>query len=1462
MIHIALDRLFQEYKQDLSSVGESYHYDDKYQLYEHNWSWLLTHPRVVLLGEAGSGKTLEMQAQVKKLCSMQQHAFFLPLEAIESADITSLMSYSESERFRRWQSENETPAWFFLDAIDELKLRKGKIDHALRFFANAVRQQLCRVNLVLSCRPSDWTPLADLSTLSQVLPVIKPPAIQPSIQSESGESLFISLIKNQSPYVNNRNDESSENPDTEHNDEHKDRVKVVRLSPLDSYRMRIFAQHKGVVDTDKFIEELGRLELDELASRPLDLTFLIQIWQKNNCFGTLEEQLGLLVTTKLEETNQGSDKRLILSHSEVHSGVMRLALASVLGRTRSIATLGELVQCELNESLINPKQILYDWDDQKIRALLSRAIFDPATFGRVKFHHRIVQEYLAAKQLNKLTQDGMSINQLFDLLFSELFGQKLVIPFMAPVAAWLAIWDDNVFQELLRREPEVLLQAGDPGALFPDMRISLLNAFAKLYGRGNERGISIDHNQLSRLACEELAPTIKALWGTDGARLSPDLRQLLLRLIWKGPIFGCSDIVKQAARTVSFSIYHRATAIRAMALLECRQNLSQIIKDIFVHPKDWPYELVRSMAGELLPHHIAANELTSIVKAYERESRRRSSDSITMRLINAFESAEMSDSIRQAFVNAFAVLVCDHSAITQYDGVIVGEFSHIEPVLSVLCLRQLEKSTEHGDELVNAIAIAWCFRGSNSFVDKYIDQLITAVNKTANLRERVFWATKTHVSRASRDEIPRDRQYQLTWCNIIEPLEVQDVPWLIGALTNSSEENKQIALSNLGQLHKVESLEQHQVDLIAKKVSSNIGLKEEWHDWTKPRVETETMIRHNKKRTERRRKEEQAESERIGGWLKWRDTLLSNPAAILAAETIDKAVDDFDQILTGFYNSSTVSEPWNRILFAGMFNEDVFVAFEKAYRLHWRKYDPPLWSEKQPIERNRVIYAHQFGLNGVYLDSHIEGWCELLSHEEARIAIRYATVESNGFPAFIDDLAKCFPQLVSEILGGELDLFFQQCSSEQCDTLYVQNIRYSKPNLQRLLEPRIFNWLRHLQGESAAFVGCIPSSIIGNIIEIYKSISDVREHSDIGDLYLKLYQIASAENNSMQWLKGAFVFTPIQAFKIVIQYVEGLTDPTQYLEMFIGDFFEDDYSYLFRQISDEAKAEYLGKLCRLTYQHIRLQYDQHRDGTYSPNMRDHAQRGRDNLTYELLKVPNQQALEEFRLLLDMPCVSSVATRFTMALRRELAQRAEREAPKPEQLIQFEKLLALPPQDSKALFKVLDNRLSDLEHYIRHSEFSDRPLLLLAKQEALLQPTIAMRLDLSSRGAYRVARESEVADGKKPDIQILTIIGRKKAAIELKRADNWTILQLVKALEAQLVGQYLRHDDCTTGFLLLTYHGDKSYWKHSNTRKQMRFEDVVNFLNGHAKRIMQTSDSELFIKVHGIDLTAPYLAPAH
>ncbi len=131
---IELDRRFRDLtdkeREDpelLASWGDSKLYAGS------SWDELLESERVIILAEAGSGKTCEMVAQKKRLISAGKIAFFIPIEVLDKEDVRGYlaMEHDELERFDAWIAHGEQSAWFFLDAVDELKLTNGSLDKGL-----------------------------------------------------------------------------------------------------------------------------------------------------------------------------------------------------------------------------------------------------------------------------------------------------------------------------------------------------------------------------------------------------------------------------------------------------------------------------------------------------------------------------------------------------------------------------------------------------------------------------------------------------------------------------------------------------------------------------------------------------------------------------------------------------------------------------------------------------------------------------------------------------------------------------------------------------------------------------------------------------------------------------------------------------------------------------------------------------------------------------------------------------------------------------------------------------------------------------------------------------------------------------------------------------------------------------------------------------------------------------------
>ena len=157
------------------------------------WSELLEYTRVILLAEAGSGKTVEMQHQANRLAGEGRFAFFIPMESLGKGQVTDALSPAEEKRFDQWKSDGRDPAWLFLDAVDELKLTDEKLDRALIQLSKAIDGCLDRARIIISCRPSDWRSDLDLNTVQQRLPV---PETRHDSSVRPPEKVFIGALRN------------------------------------------------------------------------------------------------------------------------------------------------------------------------------------------------------------------------------------------------------------------------------------------------------------------------------------------------------------------------------------------------------------------------------------------------------------------------------------------------------------------------------------------------------------------------------------------------------------------------------------------------------------------------------------------------------------------------------------------------------------------------------------------------------------------------------------------------------------------------------------------------------------------------------------------------------------------------------------------------------------------------------------------------------------------------------------------------------------------------------------------------------------------------------------------------------------------------------------------------------------------------------------------------------------------
>ena len=151
--------------------------------------------------------------------------------------------------------------------------------------------------------------------------------------------------------------------------------------------MRIFAAAHGAADLDALLDQIERANLWRFARRPLDLDWLVRYWRAHGRLGTLAEMLESSLNERITETNPDRVRADRLNAERARHALQRVGSALVFGRKATIAIPdSELLRPDDLQPL-DLARVLPDWSaDDRLR-LLSRPVFDPATFGRARLHN-------------------------------------------------------------------------------------------------------------------------------------------------------------------------------------------------------------------------------------------------------------------------------------------------------------------------------------------------------------------------------------------------------------------------------------------------------------------------------------------------------------------------------------------------------------------------------------------------------------------------------------------------------------------------------------------------------------------------------------------------------------------------------------------------------------------------------------------------------------------------------------------------------------------------------------------------------------------------------------------------------------------------------------------------------------------------------------------------------------------
>ena len=1409
------------------------------------WSKLLQYARVVLLAEAGAGKTREMREQTKRLVEQDQFAFFIPLESLDRDPVASLLSTEEEKRFEQWKADGQELAWFFLDAVDELRLTEGKLDRALNRLSKAVNGHLGRARVVISCRPSDWRPGHDPFTVQERLPM---PARRSATSCRTSDDAFIEALRKEHGGQARTTRREEELPD-------QGDLRTVAMLPMNDRQIEAFAKWSDVKDAAAFLSEITRQKAWTFARRPLDLADLIRNWSDSGHLGTRAEQHEMNAKAKLKDNPMRPDCG-VLADRKARLGAERLALALTLTRTRTIRSPDQALEIQRADGVLDAAEFLSDWTDAERQTLLRRALFDPATYGRVRFHHRSVQEYLAAARLLALRDSGMSTKGLLRLLFAERYGIEVVIPSMRPIAAWLATRVCTVREELTKREPETLLSFGDPESLDLAARSDLLRAFVARYDHGYWRGLHVTIDDARRLAHPDLASVIRECWGAGPA--NDEVFELLVTVIWKGPVDACADLVHSVAHDSTASTFHRILAI--LALLACgRKDSVRVMADVMLaEPQSWPDRVIHGVAADLFPEVITADELTTLMER-TREPKQVTGGFgwVSQRIAQAIDPASkpalaLRDKMTDLIWHGRGSELSPHRAY--------GKYGHLAPALATLCDRQLSKAPKRADTaLIRASVIASRFGDSETSRREPVLKLRAHFEANAVLRCKAFWSELALMDEIAPTQNDWLRLHHAQEDSLVGFLVSADWPWLETALADQSHTSRRaVALHALIDIWRRRGKSEAELYTIRTHLEGDTDLGKILDESTRPPEQNEQLERSDREHSRWKREQACHETRRLDQWKQWRDEMLSDPADAFSGEKRHGTVSNLYRWLEMAAQGWNRYNIWNKSALKEAFGVDIADRAEETFRALWRTKPPVPWSARSATERNRILYEWIYGLLGVYAESETPGWTAHLSSREAKTAAAFATIELNGLAPFIADLARSHPAEVGDVIGGEVSAELQ-IGGDHAHLPTLQSLTHADGHLKQLLLPHLLAELKSWPSTCSPETDPTWEVHLDQVLCILAKASSETDRETVAQECFSRCAAAPTRASTLAWLRGLFRFDAVRGAEALVKGLgdRNASDTRSFAIEAFATLFGGHDAVSFEVPDPSRRAHLLGQLVRHAYGFVRREDDHVHEGVYTPSTRDDAETARGFLLSKLLDTPGSEANRVILELADEDDFAHLRDRLRYLARQQAATDAEFSPFSPENMAELYTRCEAPPRDRDGLFAIMMDRLHDLAYDLRHHDFSDRGTVQTITDEAAMQRTLAMRIDARSNGAYSVTREEEVADGKRTDIRLLAPSGAQKAAIEVKIADNgWSLPDLRRALHDQLVGRYLRHSNCRAGCLLLTYHGRKRYWINPETRKRLKFLEVVALLIDEARILEKESSYGVRLAVFGLDLTDP------
>ncbi|WP_444941700.1 NACHT domain-containing protein [Microbulbifer sp. ZKSA004] len=1399
------------------------------QKYPKIWTDLESEYRVIVLADAGAGKTHEAKNRAQRGDEEGRPSFFIRIEDID-ADFDEAFEVGTSEQFEEWLASVDE-AWFFLDSVDEARLdNPTAFEKAIKRFAKRIRPAMYRAHIIITSRPYAWRFKSDTELVERHLP-------------------FEALKKEPKQEVE---DASSEN-----NEKEESPVRIYRLKALDVDDIRFFARHQATPDIEQLIVDIQRANLMEMASRPFDLGALLSKWRSDRELGGRLQSLQHMVDIRLTEIDPGRKERQPLNKGRARDGACRLAAAVTLSNEAGI-----LVPDIVHEKTgIDAEIVLADWENPNdVRKLLERGIFNDILYGAVRFRHSDIRELLAAEWLHHLLQTGNSRRKIESLLFQERYGEQVVVPRFRPILPWLILFDDAIRERALSIHPEIAVEGGDAAYLPLPIRQQILNDIvSRIVADEDDRGAR-DNGAIARIAQKDLSDDVLRLITEHSA--NDDAIFFLGRLVWQGDMENCIEPLISIAVDSNRNIYPRIASIRAVATVGSREELVSLWLSVNTKPEVIPRRLLVELAEEAVVDDTTVDLLLgSLDKLPPYEKYETSGlDRAIHTFIDKFSglSSQESEPLLAKLCVGFNELLNRAPHHQRRECRVSTEFSWlIGPAIQVIERLISDRADVCFDKDVIEILLKipairdWAGEQINEYKDK-LHELIPAWKA---FNDAYFWRSieEARVRLTEKDKRLTD-VWEVLWRGHYWQFEADSFVRILEFITTKQFEDDQlVALSLAFRIYVQSDRPAEWKNQLEEVVVGEKALAANLQKLLNPPV-NEAHDKWEREHLERERQYKKAGVERGLKRAQWIEGLRANPEVVRNPPDVPPGEWTNDQYWLllevygeGLRTSRAKDSNWHSLV--DEFGVDVARAFRDSAINHWRLYKPELGSEGADI--SSTPYSLIFAMLGLEYESReVDNFPSNLSKAEASLALRYLTRELNGFPSWLETMHKAYPEQVLEAIWQELHWELVNTRVDNPMHYILQDTVYHAPWLHGQLTPLLQQWIEENPvSDWEVLRHCFHILDTEQVpLEWLTSFAQSRvTASDSAEDFAKWYALwvdtdpetGIAAVNS--WLGG---MEPDAATLAAQQFVVQLLGSRRGR---VGWAFAQKFK----------TVPYLTELYVLMHQYIRVEDDIDRagGGVYSPGLRDDAQDARSQMLNLLTEIPGK---ETYSVLLDLSQSHPVESHRAWML-KQARRRAEQDADDlpwtSGQIYDFSSLMEREPATHRQLFDLGVLHLNDFKDWLEQGNDSLYATYQKASDETEMRKIVAYWINGHAQGRYTCAQENPLANEQRPDIWLQHPNILSPVPIELKLLDKgWSGPDLCERLRNQLAGDYLREETAGCGVYLLVWKGSNPgrRWEIDGNRVEVSGLQVA--LTNHWKSISHEFPNVTSIEVIVVDLT--------